>query len=91
MKMVHQYRFFKGTWYEARPLNLLSFSTHDHLFIKDILGREGKKSNLRESYPSWFTIGCGKGKSARTDQAKKKLKRNILLKFYKEKDMPRLS
>lgn len=63
---------FKGTWYEARLLNLLSFSTHDHLFIKDILGREGKKSNLRESYPSWFTIGCGKGKSARTDQAKKK-------------------
>lgn len=59
--------------------------------LKIFSGEREKKSNLRESYPSWFTIGCGKGKSARTDQAKKKLKRNILLKFYKEKDMPRLS
>lgn len=39
--------------------------------LKIFLGEREKKSNLRESYPSWFTIGCGKGKSARTDQAKK--------------------
>lgn len=40
--------------------------------LKIFSGEREKKSNLRESYPSWFTIGCGKGKSARTDQAKKK-------------------
>lgn len=59
--------------------------------LKIFLGEREKNQICVRVIPHGLLLDAAKAKAHVQTKQKKNLKRNILLKFYKEKDMPRLS
>lgn len=59
--------------------------------LKIFSGEREKNQICVRVIPHGLLLDAAKAKAHVRTKQKKKLKRNILLKFYKEKDMPRLS